>query len=139
MLRVRFPSLTPTICDLRLKSFLIINHKSIRACSFNWQNVGLQNRSSQFKSECACQFNFGFWIGEFGFTDFNLKSKLTNPKSNWGRSSMELEQFITNEQVGGSSPLALSKNFRLRSSMESERRASKSDVAGSSPAGAIRL
>lgn len=52
---------------------------------------------------------------------------------------MELEQFITNEQVGGSSPLALSKNFRLRSSMESERRASKSDVAGSSPAGAIRL
>jgi hypothetical protein len=28
-----------------------------------------------------------------------------------GRSSTELEQFTTNEQVGGSNPLALSKNF----------------------------
>ena len=45
---------------------------------------------------------------------------------------MELAQFITNEQVGGSSPLALSKFLRLRSSMDSEHRSSKPEVASSS-------
>ena len=52
--------------------------------------------------------------------DYSLlnKSKIRNPKSRWGRSSTESEQFTTNEQVGGSSPLALSnlfhKSFRGR-------------------------
>ena len=41
MLRVQIPSLTPNV---------------LQACSFNRQNVGLQNRSSPFKSERACQF-----------------------------------------------------------------------------------
>ena len=45
---------------------------------------------------------------------------------------MELAQFITNEQVGGSSPLALSKFLRLRCSMDSEHRSSKPEVASSS-------
>ena len=49
---------------------------------------------------------------------------------------MELAQFITNEQVGGSSPLALSKILRLRSSMDLEHRSSKPEVARSSRAGA---
>ncbi len=30
-----------------------------KAHSFNRQNSGLQNRSSQFESECACQINLG--------------------------------------------------------------------------------
>ncbi len=33
-----------------------VAHSKIQARSFNRQNVGLQNRSSPFKSECACQF-----------------------------------------------------------------------------------
>ncbi len=53
---------------------------------------------------------------------------------------MDLEQFTTNEQVRGSSPLAPFQFFlRLRSSMDLERRSSKPDVASSNLAGAISI
>ncbi len=52
---------------------------------------------------------------------------------------MELARFITDEQVGGSSPLALSKILRLRSSMELERRSSKPEVVRSSRTEAFLL
>ena len=50
---------------------------------------------------------------------------------------MDLEQFASNEQVGGSNPLVLFSFFRLRSSMESERRSTKPEVVRSSRTGAI--
>ena len=68
----------------------------------------------------------------------NLKQSLFHPSSFIphpsirGRSSMELEQFITNEQVWrfeSSRPL---QQARLRSSMDLEHRSSKPEVASSS-------
>lgn len=50
------------IWDLGFIQSEIPNPKSPRARSFNRQNAGLQNRSFQFKSERACQFDFGFLI-----------------------------------------------------------------------------
>lgn len=89
----------------------------IKARSFNRQNVGLQNRSSQFKSERACQFfskavmkyvisspltsqnYFRFRILDFGFEQIpnNPKTEIRNLKSSRGRGAMELARFITNE------------------------------------------
>ena len=51
---------------------------------------------------------------------------------------MDLEQFATNEQVGGSNPL-IPLFSRLRSSTESERKSSKLEVASSNLAEAFHF
>lgn len=48
-------------------------------------------------------FRFGNWNYGFGI-EINPKSKITNPKFKWLRSSMDLERLSSNQKAAGSSP-----------------------------------
>ena len=119
MLRVQIPSLTPTF---------------LQACSFNRQNVGLQNRSFQFKSERACQFPtqskeqkvFASPLTFFLSRKISLIGKAVVLKT------------IAHVACGFESCIFRQISIRLRSSTDLERENTNLEVAGSNPAEAAK-